>query len=100
MNMARILMYRGEPLTLRERPYPNRNLAVEAVTAAGEPYATLSVNMPPYDKLPDGVFFVKDWSENADIAEALLASGLVVPAEGIADRESGFIVASADRWAD
>ena len=89
----------GELLTLREHSYGNGNTAIEAVLSNGSHYQ-LTVNMPPYDTLPLGVFFVKDWSENIGIAEAFLTSGLVVAADDIADRQSGYIVASAYRWAD
>lgn len=43
---------------------------------AGEPYCTLSVNMdlkPP----AEGCFWLKDWSENEQIAEWFIKEGLV-----------------------
>lgn len=97
--MKRTLTYRGETLTLRTAAYANGNLAVEAVTREGEPYATLSVNMPPYDALPEGVFFLKTWSENAAIAAAFIDSGLIERA-ALPMRSSGFITADAYRFVE
>lgn len=92
--------YMGERLSIRLSTYGNGNTAVEAVSTEGEPVAVLSVNMPPYDRLPDGVFYLKDWSENAMIAAAFLASGLVEPAgTGLfPTRASGFVTADAYRF--
>lgn len=90
--------YQGHLLRLAFGAYGNGSLAVEAVDAAtGEPWATLSVNMPPYDTLPQGVFYLKDWSENAGIAAAFIDSGLIEPA-GLPDLASGFVRASAYRF--
>jgi hypothetical protein len=52
-------------------------LAVEIVDDNGEAITTLSVNMPECSHLlGDGEFFAKTWSENHDIAEDALASGI------------------------
>lgn len=52
-------------------------LAAELVDNNGEGIATLSVNMPELSHLlGDGEFFAKTWSENHDIAEDALASGV------------------------
>lgn len=42
---------------------------------AGEPYCTLSVNLdtPP----SEGCFYLKDWSENEEIAQWFLREGLI-----------------------
>ncbi|HEX5093453.1 MAG TPA: hypothetical protein VFV84_12275 [Burkholderiales bacterium] len=96
--MKRTFEYMGETLVLRLSAYGNGNLAVEAVAADGEPVATLSVNMPPYEPLPEGVFFLKTWSENERIAAAFLASGLVERVD-LPTRASGFITANAYRFA-
>lgn len=78
-------MYEGTMLRLVTARYEvNDNLAVRIVDAAtGEPWATLSVNVIENGHLPDGVFYVKDWSENADIAQTVIDAGLIVPACGI-----------------
>jgi hypothetical protein len=51
-------------------------LAVELVKN-GEPFAVLSVNIPEAaHRLGPNEFFVKTWSENAEIANDALASGI------------------------
>jgi hypothetical protein len=53
------------------------SVAVELVDENGESIATLSVNIPERAHLlGDGEFFAKTWSENAEIAEDALASGI------------------------
>lgn len=96
----RTLTFRGQTLRLREARYGNGNLAVEAIDLQGESYAVLSVNMPPYDALPEGVFFLKDWSENAEIAAAFIESGLIEIARDVDARTSGFIAAEAYRFVE
>ncbi len=52
-------------------------LAVELVDGVGESIATLSVNIPESSHLlGEKEFFVKTWSENEEIAEDALASGI------------------------
>ena len=52
-------------------------LSVELAAESGEEIATLSVNMPECSHLlDDGEFFAKTWSENEEIAEDALASGI------------------------
>ena len=52
-------------------------LSVELVADSGEEIAMLSVNMPECSHLlGDGEFFAKTWSENEEIAEDALASGI------------------------
>lgn len=65
-----------EQLTVREERYANgRALAVVVRDAEGMPYATLSVNLP--QPPAPGCFWLKDWSENEDVALAALAAGIV-----------------------
>jgi len=55
--------------------YANGRLAISLVSSdIGEPIAGLTVNLPE-EALEDGEFFVKTWSENAEIAKDCLASG-------------------------
>ena len=52
-------------------------LSVELAAESGEEIATLSVNMPECSHLlGNGEFFAKTWSENEEIAEDALASGI------------------------
>jgi hypothetical protein len=53
------------------------HLAVELVDENGELVATLSVNMPECGHLlGENEFFAKTWSENEEIAEDALSSGI------------------------
>lgn len=55
----------------------NGRLAVELVDQNDEPIAMLSVNLPESTHLLSAdEFFVKTWSENEEIAEDALASGI------------------------
>jgi hypothetical protein len=52
-------------------------LAVELVDQNGEPIAMLSVNIPESSHmLGENEFFAKTWSENEEIAEEALQSGI------------------------
>lgn len=71
----------------------NDTMAVELVTTMGEPYATVSTNLPESEDLPDGEFFLKDWSENEPIAKALIDMGAIIPTGKSAS--SGFVTAKS-----
>lgn len=71
----------------------NDTMAVELVTTMGEPYATVSTNLPESEDLPEGEFFLKDWSENEPIAKALIDMGAIIPTGKSAS--SGFVVAKS-----
>ena len=76
---------------IEQHQYVRGGLAVELVTERGEPFCTLSVWFPESVLLPEDVFFLKDWSENAPVVEQLKELGILVEAEGPAI-ESGFVV--------
>jgi hypothetical protein len=57
-------------LTLMEGQYDNGRTAIVAIVG-GEPYGTLTVNMPEVEQ-GDGEIFVKTWSENEHWAGQLL----------------------------
>lgn len=86
MKLIGKILFKGEYLSLMEEEYKNnKRLAVSVVGADGGPYATLSTNIIDAD-LPDAdCFFVKNWSENADLALAIReanifeVTGLSVP---------------------
>lgn len=55
----------------------NRELAIQLYTG-GEPLATASINLDGYGiRAREGAFFIKNWSENSGIAEALEKAGVV-----------------------
>lgn len=70
-------LYHGHPVTLVTDTYVGGTLAVRCIGAGGEPWATLSVNLPESKDLPPGHFMGKNWSENADIFAAALAAGVI-----------------------
>jgi hypothetical protein len=67
--LMKSVYYRGEELRVIIGRYAdNNNLAVMLETLTGEHVATLSANTV---KLPPDEFVVKNWSENAELAEAM-----------------------------
>jgi hypothetical protein len=94
---ANTFSYGAETLRLVRKQYSDLSTAIDLVDArTGEPWARLSVRMPG-DQLPEGVFRLKNWSENADIAEAVIGQGLVTLVNSIGPAYSGFISAWAYR---
>ena len=58
-----------------DRKYGNGSQAITATTLQGEPQFTATVAL---DELPaDGCVFLKGWSENEGIPEALVKAGIV-----------------------
>jgi hypothetical protein len=55
--------------------YVDGRLAIVGTLEDGEPFATLTVNLPE-EALEPGQFFAKTWSENEEFASICLASGL------------------------
>jgi hypothetical protein len=57
-------------------------IAVSAIDAqSGEPFCSISVNLPESVLLPDGAFYAKHWSENEGLVEQLVAQGVLVPVD-------------------
>ena len=74
----------GTPCVLVGSVYANnQTLALQLFTwrpetpEHGEPYATMSVNLPESSKLEAGQFFLKDWSENEEAAVALTQNFMI-----------------------
>jgi hypothetical protein len=66
----------GETLFVRRETYSNGRPALQLLCKDGEPYAMATVNLP--DKAQEeGHVFLKGWSENEGIPEALEAAGIV-----------------------
>jgi hypothetical protein len=69
----------NEPVKFELHNYTNNNaLAVELVGADGEPWVMLSVNLPESDALPKDEFFLKNWTENEDIARELVVKKYLI----------------------
>lgn len=73
--------------------------AVEAWCEDG-PYATISVNIPDAAPLPKGQFYLKNWSENEEIAQAMIAEGIIEAVTPPVSARSGFVTANAYRFTE
>lgn len=72
------LIFFGEELTAELGQYPNGATGLKLTGDYGTPYGTLSVNIvEASDKLPKNQIYVKDWSENEDIAIDAIHQGLI-----------------------
>jgi hypothetical protein len=58
-------------------------------------YGHLSVNLP--EQAPEGLFWLKDWSENRDMAEALIADGTIAIDSRVSPVMSGYVAVKAAR---
>lgn len=77
MSDALRVKLRGYTCALRFGYYPNGRLALQLVDAAdGTVLCTASVNAMD-DTLPPGCIFVKDWSENIGMVDALADAGVI-----------------------
>ena len=56
--------------------YSNGRLALQIISHQHEPIATVTVNLPD-DNLPPGHIFLKDYSENKSMLEAMILQGIV-----------------------
>ena len=84
------------PVTLEVHTdsYADGSLAICAVEArTREPSGRLSVNVGDHTELRPGEFYLKDWSENEELAEALVISGAIHPVPDQPAFHSGFCVA-------
>ena len=100
--MFKINLY-GADLFVRLEVVPDgygtgpRTTRVEVHDESG-PYSRLSVNLPDQPELPTtDHFWLKDWSENADLAQAIIRSGHIVLDESIPPVRSGYVMVSAYR---
>lgn len=55
----------------------NKQTCIRLVTVSGEPMATCTVNLPNYGPLADNEVFIKDYSENVGIEDALANAGII-----------------------
>jgi hypothetical protein len=83
-----------ETLYFNLNQYDNNGaLAVELMSPTEGPYAMVSVNLPESAELPKDEFFMKNWSENQELAEQLIEKGIVQPTGKQAS--SGFVTAES-----
>lgn len=67
--------FEGAKYRLERSRYFNDRLAVIVLDEGGKHVARLSVNFPDHPEPPEGVFYLKDWSENEALATFLLQEG-------------------------
>ena len=67
--------FAGEECTLRFSRYPNDRLAIRLMCSEG-PMAVATVNLPD-EMLDEGYVFIKTYSENEGMLEALVSAGIV-----------------------
>lgn len=71
------ISFKGNRLTLvRDKYKINGRLGVSVVMEDGMPYCKLSCNVVDLDLPDEDCFFVKNWSENAEIAKAVKEAGI------------------------
>jgi hypothetical protein len=89
----------GERLTFISSEYETtKATAIRVIVEdTGEPYCTLSVNGTPKDmaNLPAGAFYLKDWSENSQLAEWLLDQHILIHAKPYRTMHCGYAYAEA-----
>ena len=88
--------YDATPVTLEVHTdtYADGSLAIVAVEArTREPYGKLSINVGDHTDLRTGEFYLKDWAENEELADALVLTGAIVPVVDQPPFHSGFSTA-------
>jgi hypothetical protein len=74
--------------------YDSGDMAVQAWLVEDEffavPYARISINIVDAPKLAEGQFYLKDWSENAEIAQAMKQAKLIELVKGAHPVAAGF----------
>jgi hypothetical protein len=88
IKMSRTMVYKGTLCNLRVGKYLNKNTAIELVsTETAEIKATATSNLD--EVLPEGQVYIKDYSENEGMLEALQQEGII--GDIISVRRSGFV---------
>ena len=78
-----------EEVVITQRAHSNGSTALVLLTADGEPLTRATVETA--EQPAEGNVFIKDWSENAGLLEALQGAGVVGPV--IRDVPAGFATA-------
>lgn len=98
--IARFESKRWGPVTVMRGTYESANGPTAIVLSTPDgPLATVSVNMYQPEctqdsrRLPKDCFYVKTWSENEELVDELLASGLFKVRDDLPASSSGFVTA-------
>ncbi len=75
--MSHKVKFRGHELTVQKAKYSNDRIALQLYTEDGELYLTATVNVPDYPVLLDGHTFIKNYSENEGILQALIDAQII-----------------------
>jgi hypothetical protein len=78
----------------------NGATAVRALLSESLPYGNVSVNFEDAPILPKGQFYLKDWSGDDPVAQAMIDEKLIEPVAGTTPVYSGFIVAHAYQFTE
>ena len=70
--------FRNQDCPIEQLYYGNDRTALKLLCEDGSPMAVATVN-PPDDDLPEGHVFIKNWSENEGMLDALVVAGVVEP---------------------
>lgn len=81
-------------ITFRIGQYPDGGTAIVAWDKNGV-YATISINIPDAPQLSEGQFYLKSWSENVRITQAMIVAGIIEAVSPPVVGRSEFIAATA-----
>lgn len=85
MNMHKTCQLHRVELEVKKMEYANGRIALQLFEVGDfEPYMVATVNLPELP-LEEGEVFIKDYSENEGIFEALLRAGIIEFAGKMAD---------------
>lgn len=93
--MKTLFHFQGKEFTIEKLSYGNGRIAMETYNENGDPAYMLTVNIPDFPLLPeheDKVTFIKNWSENEGILQALIEQKIV--------RDTGFIFPTGHVYAN
>jgi hypothetical protein len=91
--------FNSNPISFYIEQYVGGGTAVDAL-CRGELFLGISARMPKTPILPDGQFYLKDWTENEDIAQAMIAEGIIEAVIPSVSASSGFITTRAYQFTD
>lgn len=85
-------------LTIVTDTYIDGCMAVQLHEAEGQPYSILSCHVPESELIPKDAFYLKEWAENSEVAQAIFDADLVIPIDAPV-YDSGFVKAYAYKLA-
>lgn len=89
------ILFKGQALSIFTGQYLEGNVAIYLTEPNHSLYTTLTINLP--DKLEEGEFFIKNWSENEELAPSVLKETDLFEDTG-KKVKTGFVEAPIWRW--